>query len=140
MHKNQKQTIDSFTQINKNFLSYPNSLIFTNIRSLRLNFTSFLTSINNIINNIKCIILVETNITDSENNFYNINGFNSVFVNRKSRGGGIAVYIAEHIAFTNISINSNFCEIIQIDLNIDNKNISLLSIYRPPMKLFHRLS
>lgn len=76
---NKSQTLNHFNQINNQYLSYPTSLIYTNIRSLRLNFNSFILSLNQIINKIKFIILVETNISDSENSLYNINGFNSVF-------------------------------------------------------------
>lgn len=72
MNKNQKQALSFYSEIDTKYLNYPFSLIYMNIRSLRLNFTTFLVSINKIINTIKFIILVETNITNNENNMYNI--------------------------------------------------------------------
>lgn len=48
--------------------------------------------LNSIIDKIKLIVLVETNISDSENNLHSINVFNSIFINREGRGGGIAKY------------------------------------------------
>ena len=80
MSNNKKQTLKNFNEINKQSLSYPISLIYLNIRSLRLHINPFLVLENNIISQIKFIILVETNINDSENNFYNIKGFNSIFL------------------------------------------------------------
>lgn len=124
--------LENFNKIDKKLLSYPLSLIFMNIRSMRLNFSIFLATINKIINPIKIIVLVETNITDQENRFYNIEGFNSVFLNRENRGGGVAVYIAENINFNEISLHTNSFEAIQIDMNVDNKITSLISLYRPP--------
>lgn len=72
MNKNQKQALSFYSEIDTKYLNYPFSLNYMNIRSLRLNFTTFLVSINKIINTIKFIILVETNITNNENNMYNI--------------------------------------------------------------------
>lgn len=72
MNKNQKQALSFYSEIDTKYLNYPFSLIYMNIRSLRLNFTTFLVSINKIINTIKFIILIETNITNNENNMYNI--------------------------------------------------------------------
>lgn len=133
MNNTQKQIKNNFNQININTLSHPISLIYMNIRSLRLHFASFLISINKIIDKIKLIILVETNITDSENMFYTVRGFNAIFYNRENRGGGIAIYIAEQINYNEISLHTNSTEMLQIDINAQhNKIISLLSIYRPP--------
>lgn len=134
MGNNKTQTINNFNEIKTDFLSYPETLIYMNIRSLRLNFTYFLATINNIIHKIKFIVLVETNISDNENNFYNIQGFNSIFLNREGRGGGIAVYIAESLTFNHITLTTNSFEIVQTDVNINKNTLSLLSVYRPPHK------
>ena len=74
-----KLTLDSFNQIDQRLLSYPVSIAYMNIRSLRTGFTSLLTTINNIINKLTILILIETNITNNENDLYSINGFNSIF-------------------------------------------------------------
>lgn len=129
---NTEQYFENFNKIDKKLLSYPTSLVYMNIRSLRLNFSTFLASINKLINQINIIVLVETNITDQENRFYNIKGFYSIFLNRENRGGGVAVYIAENLNFNQISLNINSFEAILIDININNNITSLLSIYRPP--------
>lgn len=76
------KTIEHFNQVEDKLLSYPNTILFMNIRSLRLNFTPFVASIHNIIDKINFIALAETNITNDENNLYNINGFNAHFLNR----------------------------------------------------------
>lgn len=103
-----------------------------NIRSLRPNFNNFMASIHCIIDQIKIIVLVETNINDSENNFYTIPGFNSTFKNRQDKGGGgVAVYIKEHIPYNNILTTTAEFELLNINIQT-NEEISLLSIYRPP--------
>lgn len=130
--KNKTKTLSNFMKINEKHLNYPVSLIYMNIRSLRLNFTSLLVSINKIINKLKFIVLVETNISDNENNMYNIPGFNSLYLNRENKGGGIAVYINENINFTQVSHSTKSFESIQINANINNNNLSLLFLYRPP--------
>lgn len=124
--------LDNFDQIEQKFLNYPSSFIFMNIRSLRKNFIPLLAAIDKILHKIKIIILVETNITDTENNFYTINGYNSVFQNREGRGGGIAVYINKSIEFTTIPLNTKHCESLRIDVLIDDNIVTLLSLYRPP--------
>lgn len=126
------ETLDGFSDIDKNVLSYPISLIFMNIRSLRANFNSLIASINCIIDQIKIIVLVETNINDDENNLYNIPGFNATFFNRPvKRGGGVAVFIKNNIAYNNITINTTSYEILKINI-LTEEQISLLAIYRPP--------
>ena len=55
---NKIQTLDNFNKIDKQCLSYLTSIIYTNIRSLRLNLSSFIVSINQIINNVKYIALL----------------------------------------------------------------------------------
>lgn len=129
---NEVNTHLNFNQIEDNLLNYSHSLIYMNIRSLRKNFNTFLVNINKIINKIKIIILVETNIKDDENRFYSINNFNSVFLNREGNGGGIAVYIKENINFTTTHLNTSYFETMQIDLSIDTKTITLIPAYRPP--------
>lgn len=134
MNLAKKQTITHFTEIDEEHLNSTVSLIYLNIRSLRRNFTSLLVRINKIIKKIKLIILVETNINNIENSLYNIPGFNSIFLNREGKGGGIAIYIKENIDYVQISLNSNSFEIMQIDVKINNHITSLLSVYRPPDK------
>lgn len=52
---------------------------------------------------IKVIVLVEINICEEENCLYNVEGFNSEFLNRTNQtGGGIAVFIKKEIAYERI--------------------------------------
>ena len=79
------------------------NIIFLNIRSLRKNFINFIAEINNITDNLDLIVLIETNITDYETNYFNTPNFNNEFINRENRrGGGIAVFIRDKYSY-NIS-------------------------------------
>lgn len=129
---NNTNILANFNQIDKQYLSYSKSLVYLNIRSLRLNFSSFLVAIHNIINKIEIIILVETNINDHENCLFEICGFNSVFLNRGGRGGGIVVYIKENIKFKEISVNTISCELLKLKIKTKNEEYFLLATYRPP--------
>ena len=134
MDSNSAKTLLNFDQCDKTIINNNLTIIFLNIRSLRKNFIHLLASINNILNNIKIIILVETNIADEENNYYLINGFNSIFVNREGRGGGIAVYIAEELEYTITKLNVVSFESIQFDIKTNQQVISFIPVYRPPAK------
>lgn len=125
--------LNSFNELEEHLNTKNISLICMNIRSIRKNFTEFLTRTNNIINKITAIILTETNICDDENKFYAINGYNSIFLNRINRGGGIAVYIKDTVSFKTFITNTQFMESLQVDLSISiDKIITILACYRPP--------
>lgn len=126
------KTFFNFNEIKINEISCQLSLIHMNIRSLRKNFVTLLSHINQIQNKISLLILTETNITDNENDLYKIHGFNALFLNRDGRGGGIAVYIKDDINFEVNEIEANSFETISIDLSINNKTTSFISVYRPP--------
>lgn len=131
MNSNKKH-INNFNELNIKKVNCDLSFIHLNIRSLRKNFTTFISQINNIINKIHLIILTETNIVDDENNFYSLHGFNSTFLNREGRGGGIAVYVKENINFKTTNINTDSYETLRIDINKNNKTTTVIPIYRPP--------
>lgn len=126
------QILSSPCDIAQTYYTYPMSVIYMNIRSLRLNFSNFLATIGKIIQDIKIIVLVETNITNDENSLYTIDGFNSTFFNRDGRGGGIAVYVKDGIKFDQIVTRTHSFELIQLNLHIGNKEICLFALYRPP--------
>lgn len=126
------QILSNFNEISPKYLNSKLSYIHMNIRSLRKNFTPLISHIHNITNKIHLIILTETNITDDETQLYNLHGYNSIFLNRDGRGGGIAVYIKEGIHFETITIKSTSFETIRVDITINNKNITVIAIYRPP--------
>lgn len=127
-----KTKVNNFNELNINKLNSQLSFIHLNIRSLRKNFTTFISQINSIISKTHLIFLTETNITDEENNLYNMRGFNSIFLNREGRGGGVAVYIKESINFKTTYINTDSYETLRIDIIKNNKTTTIIPIYRPP--------
>lgn len=132
MNQNKISIVENFNQINKSLLSYPTTILYMNIRSLRLNFTPLLASLHSIIKYINFIVLVETNITNDEQHAFNIPGFNSYFSNRIGRGGGVAVYIREHLMHTFVDINTISFESMLINVTNKHNSFSLFIIYRPP--------
>lgn len=122
----------NFEEININHMNSQLSFIHMNIRSLRKNFLPLISHIHNITNKIHMIILTETNITDDENQFFVIQGFNSIFLNRAGRGGGIAVFIKENINYETITINTKSYETLRIDITINKQKIVVIPVYRPP--------
>lgn len=130
-----EEILNSFNDINMNYMNYNMSVIHLNIRSLRKNFLPFLTNISKIINKIQLIVLTETNICDDENQYYFIDGFNAIFRNRESRGGGIAVYIRKDTQFEEKTIEMESTEAMQITITTtNNKKTTVIPIYRPPNK------
>lgn len=69
-----------------------------------MHFVTFLANTAKIISKVHLIILCETNITDGENSFYEIEGFNPVFLNREGKGVGIALYVRNTLQFKNIAV------------------------------------
>ena len=60
--------------------------------------------------------MVETNITNEDNELYSIDDFNSVFLNRDGIGAGIAVFIKKQI---NFAINHQDMKVFEsIEINI----------------------
>lgn len=134
MKDSKTQTLNSFNEINElnELHRYQMNFIYLNIRSLRKNFNAFLTDINKILDKVKLIILVETNIMDEENCLYTIQNFNGVFLNRKNKGGGIAVYMRNDINFTVKLLNTKSFESLALEMCIEKIPIILMPIYRPP--------
>lgn len=131
---NQSKTIiNNFNEIDKNLLNYPITLIHMNIRSLRKHFVTFLTHIKNIKHKTQLIILTETNISDEENNLYQIHGYSATFLNRGGRGGGIAVFVNECVNVETTTLHINSFESMRVDITTtNNRVITVLPVYRPP--------
>lgn len=129
------QTLDSFEDIEKNWLNSPLTFIHMNIRSLRKNFDILLSQLQPILEKTRLIILTETNIRDEETQFYQIDGYNAIFLNREGRGGGIAIYIQEDIIiYEHVQIIRASFETIIINIKTNDKSstTTVLSVYRPP--------
>lgn len=109
------------------------SCICLNIRSLRKNFNSLLVATKDLLGKVDFILLVETNITDSESKLYGIPGYNFEFINRnKKQGGGIGVYIRQNIAYDVHIPRVDTFESIIINVKHNTIDLSILCMYRPP--------
>lgn len=131
MSTNKTTVADNFQNIYSKIDQF--SCIFLNIRSLRTNFFPFLAAINHLLDSIQIIILVETNISDEEEKFFNIRSFKSIFFNRKHRrGGGIAIFIKESQSYEVSFPQYKTFESILVLTTIQNEDYKMLALYRPP--------
>lgn len=103
-----------------------------NIRSLlpKLDFINVLTTESNL--DILVITELSGKVSDSD---VAIMGFNLFRADRHSRGGGVIIYIKEHLAACVISSASvpKCCECIILDVSVGgDTHITISVIYRPP--------
>lgn len=88
------------------------------------------------IRQIDVIVLTESSVYDYENELYKINGYANIYYNRtEQKGGGICVYVKEDAAMKVISNSKNSKsghECIHIEIELRNKIIDIIAIYRPP--------
>lgn len=126
------RVLNNFDEVEDTFLKAQLSLVHLNIRSLRKNFVTLMSLMKKTINKLQILILTETNISDAETQYYNISGYNASFINRKDKGGGIAMYINDKLNYHNIAINTQSFESIRIDIKNSDNLISVISVYRPP--------
>lgn len=85
-------------------------------------------------NDIHISILSETCFRPGK--VYKFNGFNMVHVDRDGGKGGVAVLVAAHIQYKNITFDNtnlpNLAEICGIEVIINKEPITIISLYRPP--------
>lgn len=125
----------SNANFDKKYIKQNNALncTFLNIRSLKKNFNEFQVGINRIADDLDLIMFVETNISDYENNLFQINGFHAEFKNRPNkRGGGIAVFINQKVAYSIKSMDFESFEIMALTITKHSIETTMLIIYRPP--------
>ncbi|KAJ8707817.1 hypothetical protein PYW07_011494 [Mythimna separata] len=110
------------------------SCIHFNIRSLIKNFTKLQQITHTGNSPLDLIILTEVGISDSIVNLYNLPGYKLYSQLRSSRkGGGIIMYVRNHIKFTLIEHKTKTFENLTGYLKIDSHNNAIVSaIYRPP--------
>ena len=131
-------SIDTFTEIQKEFSRNGLSIVCFNIRSFYSNSTEFLEYLSSTGHNYDIIILTETWIKESTLVLSEIPGYFSVHNYRSNMiGGGVSLYIREYIKFEcidtlNISNNLIECLGITISYPSSDKKLKLLGIYRPP--------
>ena len=70
---------------------------------------------------------------------YHLEGYNAEVRNRTIHGGGVAVYIKEHLPYVRMSkLESKTIEHISIDLIVNHQKYSINNFYRPPHNLAHQ--
>ena len=90
--------------------------------------------------NADVICLQETKMDETVSpSVYHLEGYNAEIRNRTIHGGGVAVYIKEHLPYVRMSkLESKTIEHISIDLIVNNKKHSINNFYRPPHNLAHQ--
>ncbi|XP_065667661.1 uncharacterized protein LOC136087957 [Hydra vulgaris] len=122
--------------LNRDFLN----VIHFNIRSLKKNFDTFHSNIEETSNifNIICITETWCSSDDVKNSNLLLPGFNLISLGRKNnkQGGGILFYVNEYLRFINrpdLSISDGDKEVLSIEILTKNaKNIILSCCYCPP--------
>lgn len=113
------------------------SLIHFNARSLSQNSDSISSYLHALKHKFSIIGISETWLSDETSSQYNIEDYNFLSCNRNDRqGGGVGLYINNQLNFTrltDIEINDdNICQSIFIEIKLDQRNIIVGIIYRPP--------
>lgn len=110
-------------------------IIHINVCSLRKYFNQLLVLLQPCIDAIDIIILTEINITEEYVSIYNIPNFTKhAYTRTNKRGGGIMVYIRDHIKYEANNVNCTAFEGVYIKFSIDNYDAQLIAVYRPPHK------
>lgn len=108
-------------------------IIHINIRNLTISsFNTLQIYLENKMDNLDIIILTETNCKREEMNLFQLQKFNmTYFCREKKKGGGIIIYSKENLLITEKK-NIEFNHTENIEIEIDNKNILINALYRPP--------
>ena len=90
--------------------------------------------------NADVICLQETKMDETVSpSVYHLEGYNAEVRNRTIHGGGVAVYIKEHLPYVRMSkLESKTIEHISIDLIVNHQKYSINNFYRPPHNLAHQ--
>lgn len=137
--------VDNYVQPNCQYLSveglshYINgvslSILMLNIRSCCKNFDQFISTFCNYLKFFTCIILTETWLTQDRDNIFNIHGFYCADLYRNNYGGGIKIYVKDHVQskiLDRFTVLNNLFEMLTIELLYHNHRYLLTSIYHPP--------
>jgi hypothetical protein len=108
----------------------------TNIRSVRKNFGKLVTFLNTLEFQYDIVALTETNLSSLDKGLYNLEGYNSFFMNLPSKGGGLCIFVHEDfIAKECIEFNDIYetHESLFIKVSVKNTMSFIVGcIYRPP--------
>ena len=90
--------------------------------------------------NADVVCLQETKMDESVSpSVYKLDGYNAEIKNRNTHGGGVAVYIKEHLPYVRMNkLESKTIEHICIDLIVNHQKYSINNFYRPPHNLAHQ--
>lgn len=110
------------------------TILTMNIRSIRNKLEDIEEIIDTIQNQVHILVITETWLTKSEEDFFNILGYKSTFISRENRkGGGIGIFIQNHIQY-NIkkTWTDNKSAILSIKIRMDtmSQQFQLMAIYR----------
>lgn len=111
------------------------SILIINIRSCRKNFDHFIEHFQENLFKFSLIIFTETWLTPDYDNIFSIPGYNCHNLYRNQYGGGIKLYVKNCIKakiIDNFCMLHDLCEMLTIELLLDNHKIMLSSIYHPP--------
>ena len=128
--------LDDMTNLFQNLKSNsaPLKIVSQNIRSMPKNFEEFYLDIRNL--NFDIIALNETWLSEEMAEIYtNLPGYNSVFKNRNTYGGGVLFFIRKNISFEKIEdlcISDSNMECIFLKIELENELFIVGNIYRPP--------
>jgi hypothetical protein len=104
-----------------------------NVRGLRKNWNTLIATLHQILHRIHILILIETNITEYEIDLYRISEYNSIHYCRESRtGGGILIFVKNHINVKVIPHNFTVAESVIVQLNCCDVTQTIAVVYRPP--------
>ena len=113
-----------------------------NIRSIKMNFNNFVDLLCSIKSKIHVICLTETWLKESDNiKDFEIDGYHTpLFQNRSDNlhGGGVMTYIHKdiehHKMVKSFSFVDNFNNCLATEIQLNNKNTTILNVYRSPNK------
>ena len=116
------------------------SVLSLNIRSIRKNFSSFLSFLTLLTFKFSVIILCETWLSDGTDFGFSIDGYKSVGVNRNIFGGGIKLYYSEMYNIEIIDAMTyvrDYIEVVSAILTYEKLKLFICAIYRPPSSSAH---
>ena len=128
-------TDDQFNNAVKNTKMNSFSLLSFNIRSMRRNFTSFLSFLSGLMINLSIIVLVETWLDGNIDHAYSIDGYNELSLHRNRNGGGIKIYIDDKFqsrVLDNLTFVNDIIEVLTICVFCSRFKFYICSIYKPP--------
>lgn len=115
-------------------MSSPINVVFLNIGSLFGKLSSLEYFLGTLQQNVDIVVLNETWLLPGEENFFNIPGYvahHQVRNTRKTRGGGLVIFIANHIQ-TGTVFGEIQNEVQFLGVSLPQLNVSIVTYYRPP--------